>query len=409
MPKFQSFVNIQFVVKISQRAGKLPASPIRKLIPFANIAKKKGIKIYHLNIGQPDIASPELFLQKIKQFPHQVLAYEQSDGNLQLRQSASIYYKKCGIDLKTEDIIITQGGSEALWMACFILLEPRQECLTIEPFYANYLSFAGLADIKITAVTSKIEDNFQLPAIAKIKAAVTPKTKAILLCSPSNPTGVVYTKKDLTKLVDFCLQKNIFIISDETYREFFYGKVMPTSLMAFKKAHQQIVVIDSFSKRFSLCGARLGIIASKNKDIMAAVLKMAQARLAAPTIEQYAASFLHQVPQKYFKAVQKEYQKRRDTLVSGLQKIPGVKCGIPSGAFYLIAELPVDNTEKFAEFLLKDFSYQKETVMVAPAQGFYTTPNLGKKQVRIAYVLNCEDLEKSCMLLGKALEKYNKK
>jgi len=397
------------VVKISQRALDLPASPIRKLIPYANQAKARGIKIYHLNIGQPDIASPELFLQKIKQFPDKVVAYEQSDGNAKLRKSASIYYKRNNIDLEAEEIIITQGGSEALWMACFILLESEQECLTIEPFYANYLSFANLANVKITAVTSTIENNFQLPSITKIKAAVTSKTKAILLCSPSNPTGVVYSKKDLQKLVDFCLQKNIFIISDETYREFFYEKLMPTSLITFKKAHQNTVIVDSFSKRFSLCGARLGIIASKNKDIMAAVLKMAQARLAAPAIEQYAASFLDKVPQSYFAKVQKEYKKRRDTLVTGLQKIPGVVCGYPAGAFYLIAQLPVDDSEKFARFLLEDFAFKGETVMVAPAQGFYSTPNLGKKQVRIAYVLNCEDLKKACLLLGKALEEYNKK
>ena len=393
---------------IAQRAKDLPASPIRKLVPFANAAKERGIKIYHLNIGQPDIPSPKIFLDKIRNYREKVVAYEQSDGNVNLKKSTSRYYKKYGLDIDPEDIIITLGGSEALWMACFILLSAGEECLTIEPFYANYLSFAKMADIKIKAVTSKIEDNFRLPSLSQIQKAVEVKTKALLLCSPSNPTGVVYPKKDLEKLVDFCLKKNIFIISDETYREFFYDSVKPTSLMVFKKASQITVMVDSFSKRFSLCGARLGSLVSKNKDIIWAALKMAQARLAAPSIEQYAASFLYQVPKSFFERTQSEYKKRRDTLISCLSKIPGVTYGIPSGAFYLIAELPVDDSEKFCRFLLEKFEFKKETVMLAPAQGFYATPNLGKKQVRIAYVLNSPDLEKACFLLKKALEEYNK-
>ncbi len=392
--------------KISSHDQNLAFSPIRKLTPFAEAAKKRGIKIYHLNIGQPDIASPQIFLDKVKEFNQKTIAYEKSDGYQPLKDSIRKYYAKIGLAIEDSDLLVTSGGSEALWMIFLILFEPGQECLCFDPTYTNYLTFAELASVKMKGVVTKIEDNFALPPMEKLKQAVTPKTKAIIITNPSNPTGAVYSEKMLGELVDFCVEKDLFIISDETYREFIYGKIKTRSLLSYKKAEQLVVMTDSFSKRYSLCGARLGMLISKNKAVMTCANKIAQARLSSPTVEQYAASFLHDVPETYFKDVNSEYKSRRDVLVKELSQIPGVKASNPDGAFYLIAELPVDNAEDFCKFMLEKFSNKNETVMMAPAEGFYITPGEGKKQVRIAYVLKKEDLRRAVELIALGLVQY---
>ena len=392
--------------EISKRAQNLSFSPIRKLIPYADKAKRKGIKVYHLNIGQPDIKSPKIFLEKLKSYKETTVAYGQSDGDENFKKSLCYYYQSIGINIKPDEIITTYGGSEALTMAFFILLKKGQQCLTIEPFYTNYLTIAATAGINIKTIATKIEDNFTLPPIEKIKKAVNPKTKAILICSPSNPTGALYSPKVLEELVDFCSKKNIFIITDEAYRDFAYDSKKAVSLLSFKKGKEVVVAVDTLSKRYSLCGARLGALVSRNKKVIEAALKIAQSRTSISSISQYAASGLHKVPVNYRKNILKEYQKRRDVLMEGLEKIPGVKFNKPEGAFYLIAQLPVDDAEKFCRFLLEKFSYKKETVMLAPAEGFYKTAGLGKNQVRIAYVLKSSDLKKSCLIIKKALEVY---
>jgi len=396
------------MIKISQRAEALEFSPIRKLMPMALQAKAKGIRVYHLNIGQPDIESPKVFLKKVREFNQKVIGYEKSDGAEALKDSLVRYYRKLNLNINREDMVVTTGGSEALWMVFFILFSKGDECLTLDPTYTSYLTLAALNGVRLKAVPTYLETNFELPVIDKIKKAVTKKTKAIIITNPSNPTGSVYPKKMLKDLVDFCLKRKIFIITDETYREFVYGKTKAVSLLSFKKAKELVVLTDSLSKRYSLCGARLGAVVSKNKQVIEAVTKIAQARLASPSIEQYAASFLHQVPKEYFENVRREYKKRRDTLMKGLGQINGVKFNSPDGAFYLIAELPVKNAEKFCQFLLEKFSYQGETIMLAPAEGFYVTSGLGKRQVRIAYVLNQKDLQQACWLLKKGLEVYQR-
>jgi len=395
------------MTQASLRAQKLDFSPIRKLVPLALKAKSRGIKIYHLNIGQPDIESPKIFLDKVRSFKKKVVAYEQSGGNQALRQSLCRYYQKVGLRINDNDMVVTHGGSEALWMAFFILLNPGEECLTLEPFYTNYTAFSQTAGVKLKTVPTYLKDDFQLPPLKEIEKAVSRKTKAVIITNPSNPTGAVYPKEMLKELVDFCVKRKIFIITDETYREFIYDNQETVSLLSFKKAEQITVLADSLSKRYSLCGARLGVLVSKNKQIVEAALKIAQARLAVATIEQEAAVHLHRVPQGYFSQVKKEYQTRRDVLMKGLSKIPGVKFNQPQGAFYLIAELPVKNAEDFCKFMLRDFNYQDETVMVAPAEGFYGTPGLGRNQVRIAYVLNSRNVKKACGLLKMGLERYS--
>lgn len=397
---------IAFMAEISSRATRLPFSPIRKLAPFAELAKKRGIKIYHLNIGQPDITSPKIFIDRLKSYNQKIVAYDRSDGNEAFLNSLCVYYQNQNLKIKPENMITTYGGSEALTMAFFILLKKDQQCLTVEPFYPNYLTIAASVDVDIKAITTKIEENFQLPAIDKIKKAVSSKTKAIIICNPSNPTGAVYKPEILEELVDFCYKKNIFIIGDEAYRDFVYDSNKAASLLSFKKGKEIIVVADTLSKRYSLCGARLGALVTRNKKVIEAALKIAQSRTSISSVAQYAASHLHKVPRSYFKNILKEYQVRRNTLTENLNKIPGVTFGQPQGAFYLIAQLPVKNTEKFCRFLLEKFNYKKQTVMMAPAAGFYKTKGLGKNQVRIAYVLKKEDLKKACLVLKKALEVY---
>ncbi|MDZ4229248.1 MAG: pyridoxal phosphate-dependent aminotransferase, partial [Patescibacteria group bacterium] len=385
---------------------RLAFSPIRKLTPFAESAKRRGVKIYHLNIGQPDIASPDIFLTKVKEFDQKVIAYENSDGTDAFKLSLLKYYQQFNLPVNLDDIVTTTGGSEALWMVFAILFNPGDECLCFEPTYTNYLTFAGLSEVNLKGVPTYLADNFMLPPVASLEKLLTPKTKAVLVTNPSNPTGAVYPENLLADLVEFCLRRDLFIITDETYREFIYGQMTTRSLLSFKIAEQNVVLTDSLSKRYSLCGARLGCLVSKNKSVVEMANKIAQARLSSPSIEQYAASFLGDVPNSYFSKIRAEYQTRRDTLVAGLEKIPSVKVNHPQGAFYLIAELPVKNSEAFCKFMLEKFSDNQETVMLAPAEGFYLTPGLGKNQVRIAYVLNRQDLKRAVELISLGLLKY---
>lgn len=394
------------MVNISSRDRYLTFSPIRKLTPYVQKAQKRGIKIYHLNIGQPDIESPKIFLQKVKEFNEKVVVYEKSDGSELFKQSLWQYYRRLGLQIKTDDIIVTSGGSEALIWIFLILFEPGQECLCFDPTYTNYLTFAELASVNLRAMPTYLEDNFSLPKTNEIRKQITKKTRAVLVTNPSNPTGAVYPKKMLEELVELCIEKDIFIIADETYREFIYGGMKTRSLMSFNKAQELVVLADSLSKRYSLCGARLGCLVSRNKAVIECANKIAQARLASGTIEQYAASFLGQVPKSYFEDVRREYQKRRDILIAGLEKIPGVKVSHPDGAFYLIAELPVVDAEDFCRFLLDKFADNQETVMLAPAEGFYVNPGLGVNQVRIAYVLNTKEIKRACELIEKGLAEY---
>lgn len=393
-------------MQVSRRAQDLQASPIRKLTPYALAAKAKGVKVYHLNIGQPDIESPEIFLQKIREFDQKVVAYEKSDGYEPLKQMFVDYFAKKGLGIEKEDLLVTSGGSEALGMIFFILFEAGDECITLEPTYTNYITFADFVGVKLVPVTTYLEDNFGIPGIEAIKQAVTDKTKGIIITNPSNPTGAVYSAKQLQELVDFCVEKNLFIIADETYREFVYGEAKVVSLLSFKKAEQLVVSAESLSKRYSLCGARIGALVSKNKQVIESGLKISQAKLAVAAIEQYAASFLGQVPNSFLEKIKQEYQERRDVLLASLNRIEGVKTCVPEGAFYLIAELPVEDAEDFCKFMLNDFEDGKETVMMAPAEGFYITPGMGKNQVRIAYVLKSEDLKRAGELIGLGLEQY---
>jgi aspartate aminotransferase len=393
---------------ISLRDRSLAFSPIRKLTPYAEAAKKRGIRVIHLNIGQPDIASPEVFLTQIKAFNQKIVAYDKSDGNEKLKQSLLRYYHGLGINLKTEDLVVTTGGSEALMWLFFILFEPGQECLTFEPTYTNYLTFAELAGVKLRPVTTFLETNFALPPLEQINQAITKKTRAIIVTNPNNPTGAVYPRAMLEKLVALCLESDIFIIADETYREFVYDGIKTVPLLTFKKAAPLVVMADSLSKRYSLCGARLGCLVSKNKPVMEMANKIAQARLASPTIEQWAASFLDQVPADYFTTVKLEYRRRRDALIAGLESIRGVTVSHPDGAFYLIARLPVVDAEDFCRFMLEKFSHHQETVMLAPAEGFYLTPGMGINEVRIAYVLNRKDLKRAVELIALGLLQYQK-
>jgi len=393
---------------ISSRDKKLFFSPIRKLTPYAEAAKKRGIKIYHLNSGQPDIKSPAIFLRKVKDVSLKTVAYEKSDGHQPLKDSLLKYYRKTGIKFADRDLMVTCGGSEALWMVFLILFEPGEECLTFDPTYTNYLTFAELAGVKMVGVPTYLKDNFLLPPVKTLESRLTSKTKAIIVTNPSNPTGAVYPDAKLNELVDFCLKHNLFIITDETYREFVYGRIKAKSFMKYPRAEQTVVLIDSLSKRYSLCGARLGVLASKNRAVMECANIIAQARLSSPTIEQYAAAFLDKVPAKYFKTINQEYHCRRDTLIKSLEQIPGVKVSHPDGAFYLIASLPVGDAEDFSRFLLNKFSDHRETVMLAPAEGFYITPGLGKNEVRIAYVLKQKDLRRAVQLIKLGLIKYQK-
>ncbi|MFD1096688.1 pyridoxal phosphate-dependent aminotransferase [Salegentibacter chungangensis] len=394
---------------ISNKGLKMPESPIRKLVPFAEEAKRKGKTIYQLNIGQPDIKTPENALKAVKDNAIDVLSYSHSAGFESYRKKLAEYYRKNDIPVTAEDIIITTGGSEALLFAMGSITDPGDEVIIPEPFYANYNGFATASGVNIVPIQAKIENNFALPPISKFEELISPKTKAILLCNPGNPTGYLYTKEEIEQLAQIALKHDIFILADEVYREFAYDGVKHHSIMSIPGLEQNAIMVDSVSKRYSMCGARIGCLVSKNQEVMAAAMKFAQARLSPPTFAQIASEAALDTPQEYFDEVIKEYTFRRNLLVEGLEKIEGVKVAKPKGAFYCMAELPIDNADHFARWLLESFEIDNETIMVAPAGGFYSTPDTGLNQVRIAYVLKKENLEKALKILEAALKEYNKK
>ncbi len=393
--------------KISKKGIKMPESPIRKLVPFAEDAKKRGTKVFHLNIGQPDVKTPQIALDAVKNNELETLAYARSEGSESYREKLVSYYKKHNILVSSNDIVITTGGSEALLFTIGSIADPGDEIIIPEPFYANYNGFSTASGVKIVPVISKIEDNFALPKIEDFEKLITNKTKAILICNPGNPTGYLYSKEEIEKLKKIVLKYDLFLIADEVYREFTYDGLKHTSVMSLDGLEQHSIIIDSVSKRYSMCGARIGCIVSKNKAFINTSIKFAQARLSPPTYALIASEAALDTPQSYFDQVKEEYIERRNTLIRELQKIKGVKVANPKGAFYCVAELPVKDSDHFAQWILEKFNYNNETVMIAPASGFYSTEGEGKNQVRIAYVLNKSNLIKSVHILAKALEKYN--
>ena len=392
-------------MKISERALGMTASPIRKLVPYADAAKKKGKKVYHLNIGQPDIATSPKFMEAIRKFDQKVVAYGNSQGDMNLIKAIQKYYDSWGIHYETKNIFVTNGGSEALEMAVFSLCDPGDEILVFEPYYANYTTFAKLASAKITAVPTNAEDGYHLPDQATIEKYINDRTRAILLTNPGNPTGVVYNKQETDLIAAVVRKYNIALIADEVYREFVYDGTY-TSFGTYKDLEQNLIMVDSVSKRYSACGARIGCVITKNDELCAQFMKLCQARLCAPTVEQIGAAALYETPASYLEEVNKEYKKRRDTIAAGLAKIPGLVSSQPKGAFYVMVKFPVDDAEKFAIWLLQDFDVNGETVMIAPGNGFYATPGKGVDEARLAYVLKSEDLEKALTLLAKAVKQY---
>ena len=391
---------------LSKKGLKMPESPIRKLVPYAEDAKKRGTKVFHLNIGQPDIKTPQIALDAVKNNDIKTLAYARSEGTETYRKKLVNYYKKHHINLSPNNIVVTTGGSEALFFAIGSITDPGDEIIIPEPFYANYNGFTTASGVAVVPVISKIEDNFSLPKIEDFEQLITKKTKAILICNPGNPTGYLYSKEELQKLKALVLKYDLFLIADEVYREFTYDGLQHTSVMAIDGLEQNAIVIDSVSKRYSMCGARIGCLVSKNSEFIKTAIKFAQARLSPPTYALIASEAALDTPQKYFDDVIEEYVERRNTLVAALKNIEGVKVANPKGAFYCVAELPVKDTDHFAQWLLEAFNYNNETVMIAPASGFYSTKGEGKNQVRIAYVLNKKDLIKSVEILAVALKQY---
>lgn len=394
--------------KISMKGQEMPESPIRKLVPFAEAAVKKGRKIYQLNIGQPDIKTPQGALDAVKNHNIEVLSYSHSAGFESYREKLAGYYQKTALPVEKEDIIITTGGSEALLFAMGSITDPGDEVIIPEPFYANYNGFATASGVKIRPIQASIDDGFALPPISEFEKLITEKTKAILICNPGNPTGYLYTREEVKQLADLALKHDLFIVSDEVYREFAYEGAQHHSIMSIPELAEHAIMVDSVSKRYSMCGARIGCLVSKNKEVITTAMKFAQARLSPPTFAQIASEAALDTPQDYFDEVIEQYTYRRDLLVEGLEKIEGVRVAKPKGAFYCIAELPVEDADDFARWLLESFEDNNETVMVAPAAGFYSTPDTGKNQVRIAYVLKKEDLERSVNILDKALKEYKK-
>lgn len=391
---------------ISKKGVKMPESPIRKLVPFAEKARKANKTIYHLNIGQPDIQSPKVAMDAISQHQVEILAYSRSEGSEQYREKLSKYYQRNNIQVGADDIIVTTGGSEALLFAMGTICDDGDQVIIPEPFYANYNGFAMASGVEIVPVISKIENNFALPPIEEFEELITPKTKAILICNPGNPTGYLYSKEEIRTLAEIVKKHDLFLVADEVYREFVYDGESHYSILEEPGMESYGILIDSVSKRYSMCGARVGCLVSKNKDVMSTALKFAQARLSPPTFAQIASEAALDTPDSYFQEVIAEYQERRNILIEHLQRIPGVKVGRPKGAFYCIAELPVANSDDFARWLLEHFDLDGETVMVAPAGGFYSSPNEGLNQVRIAYVLKKESLIRSVEILEKALAEY---
>ena len=393
---------------ISNKGNLMPESPIRKLVPYAEKAKKKGIKVFHLNIGQPDIETPKSALKAVRNADIKVLAYSKSEGDLNLREKISDYYGRHNVEISSTDIIITSGASEALLFTIGSIMDSMDEIIIPEPFYANYNGFSAANGVNIVPVSSTIDDNFSLPKIDDFESLISSKTKAILICNPNNPTGYVYSESEIKRLIEIVKKHDLYLIADEVYREFTYDGVNHTSIMEFNDIYQNAIVIDSVSKRYSMCGARIGCIISKNREFMNTAMKFAQARLSPPTLAQIASTAAMDTGKDYFDKILKEYNKRRIILVNGLKKIPGVKVSEPKGAFYCIAELPVNDSEDFAKWLLENYDLDKKTIMIAPAGGFYSTPNSGKNQVRIAYVLNENDLKTSIEILRTGLIEYCK-
>ncbi|RLD66143.1 MAG: pyridoxal phosphate-dependent aminotransferase [Bacteroidetes bacterium] len=394
--------------KLSTRANKMPASPIRKLVPYAEAAKKKGKKVYHLNIGQPDIHSPQESLLAIRNHDAKVIEYSHSAGNETYRRGLAKYYQNIGIDVDHNEIMITTGGSEAIVFAMLACLNPGDEIIVPEPYYTNYSGFANQAGIEVVPITSKIEDGFALPPISEFENVITDKSKAIIICNPNNPTGYLYSKEELYQLKELVLKYDLYIFADEVYREFVYDGLEHFSAMKIEGLEQNVVLFDSVSKRYSMCGVRTGALVTKNKDVYESAVKYGQARLSPPSLGQLAGEAALETPKEYFDNVYDEYIKRRNFVIEELNKIDGVYAPMPKGAFYSIIQLPVEDAEDFCQWLLEDFDYQNETVMLAPANGFYATAGLGKNEARIAYVLKIEDLKKAVKVLEEALKVYKK-
>ena len=395
---------------ISIRGKKMPESPIRKLAPFADLAKSKGRKVYHLNIGQPDIKSPELAIEAIKNIQLDIIEYGPSAGYERYRKKLAKFYQNQNVSVATEDIMITTGGSEALLFALGSIMDPEDEVIIPEPFYANYSAFSAESSARVVPVISNIESGFTLPTIEEFEKAITSKTKAILICNPNNPTGYLYSESEINQLGALVKKYDLFLIADEVYREFIYDeRDQHFSVMNLKGIEQNVIMIDSVSKRYSMCGARIGCLVTKNKEVIAASMKFAQARLCPPTIEQIACEAAIDTPKSYFDEVISEYKERRDILINELNKIDGVLVKSPKAAFYCIAQLPIDNADDFAQWLLETYEFNGETVMVAPAAGFYSTPGVGLNQVRIAYVLSKEQLIKAVHILKEAIKEYNQR
>lgn len=396
-------------MKLSDRAIDIQASPIRKLMPFADAAKKKGVHVYHLNIGQPDIKTPQEMLDVYKNYHDKVLCYGPSQGLDVYRTNLVRYYKKHGIEIQKEDIIVTTAGSEAIVFAMLVTCNQGDEIIIPEPFYTNYNGFANMTGVKIVPLTTFAEDGFKLPSNEKIESLISSRTKAMMICNPGNPTGTVYPEDDLNRISKIARQHDLFVISDEVYREFVYDGLSHTSILDIEGMDDKAIMVDSISKRYSACGARIGCLISRNKELIASTLKFAQARLCAPTIDQLAANAAIDIEAEYFVDILKEYDKRRNIVFQQLKNIDNVVCVMPKGAFYVIAKLPIEDAEDFAKWMLEEYSFENETVMFAPAQGFYATIKLGKNEVRIAYILNEFDLLKAMKIFRKGLEEYKKK
>ena len=394
---------------ISQRGIDMPASPIRKLVPLANRAKAKGTVVYHLNIGQPDLATPEVALRAAHHLDREVLEYSPSEGILSFRKKLVEYYHKFNIDVCTDDIIITTGGSEAVFFSFMACLDPGDEIIVPEPAYANYMAFAISCGAVIKTISSTIDEGFALPSVEKFEALITPRTKAILICNPNNPTGYLYTRKEMNQIRDLVRKYDLFLFSDEVYREFCYTGAPYISAFHLEGIENNVILVDSVSKRYSECGIRIGALITKNKQVRENVMKWCQARLSPPLIGQIMAEASLDTPEEYMRDVYDEYGDRRKFLIDGLNRIPGCYSPILMGAFYTVARLPIDDADKFCAWCLEEFDYEGQTIFMAPASGFYTTPGLGKNEVRLAYVLKKEDLAKALVVLEKALETYNKK
>jgi aspartate aminotransferase len=391
---------------ISIKGREMPASPIRKLVPFAEAAKKKGVHIYHLNIGQPDIETPDTFLNAVKNFSPKVVEYSHSAGLESYRKKLAAYYGKHGIQINHQQILVTCGGSEAIEIAMMSCLNPGDEVIIPEPFYANYNGFSIQAGLVVKPIQSSIENGFALPPVAEFEKLISPKTRAIMICNPNNPTGYLYSKEELESLKELVIKHDLFLLSDEVYKEFCYDGKQYTSVMHLEGLDQHVILLDSISKRYSACGARIGALVTRNQEVIDTAMKFAQARLSPPTFGQVGAEAAIDTPEEYFKKVNQEYTMRRNFLVDALNKMEGVFCPKPSGAFYCIARLPIDDADTFCRWLLESFEYNQRTVMLAPATGFYSTPGAGKQEVRLAYVLNLEDLCHAMECLEKALQSY---